>query len=778
MQFYSFGINHQCVSLALRDRFAANEPALRKVYRSAEVSENAEFVIISTCNRTECLLYGVAEDVLNIQAALSNHAGESWPDHATLLQDEAAVAHLLEVTAGLKSLVVGDAQILGQVKDAYRIAVEEERVGAVLHRLMHTAFSTAKRVVNETQLTGGISSIAGTAAAIACEAIAQGSANSDAVHCLIVGAGHMGRLVVEALAREKNISLSITNRTSARASALCETFAGLQQIEWQDRFTAIGSSQVVIVTSASPEYVINPEQLQGLTENRSPVLLIDISVPRNVHPAIAEMEGYTLYDLDDLKDQIDSVLSDRKEALPAARDICQDMLSDFVSWCFHHQAMQPAILAILDTFDTIRKQEIERHAHRFLDADLEQLERITKSIMQKVLAVPVVRLKNVGPDEIDYANGIKLLQTLFARTSCEGPDIHQINYAEQMLDVITQPEPAALSSLASCPFNEEDGTSKSEDPSSFNLSGTVLRLGTRGSTLARWQADHVQGLLESAGHNVVQELITTRGDQILDKPLALIEGKSLFTKELDVALIEGKIDLAVHSLKDLPSQLPSGLMLAAISSRENPLDAFIAHPTFEGTLEELPEGAIIGTSSLRRTAQLKAWRPDLQVVPIRGNVDTRLAKLDASAWQGIVLAAAGLIRIGFADRIHSIFDPSRMLPAVGQGALGIVCAEDNRAVAERLKKTLHDDKTAAAVRSERAFLNFLEGSCHVPVGGYAHWDENGRLVLDGLVAALDGSEVVKGTEEVDPENPEAAGIALARRLLTEGAGEILQLVKL
>ncbi|MEM8488034.1 MAG: hydroxymethylbilane synthase [Bacteroidota bacterium] len=303
-------------------------------------------------------------------------------------------------------------------------------------------------------------------------------------------------------------------------------------------------------------------------------------------------------------------------------------------------------------------------------------------------------------------------------------------------------------------------------------------LGTRGSALALWQADHVQGLLEGAGFSVTQERIVTRGDKILDKPLALIEGKSLFTKELDVALIEGRIDLAVHSLKDLPSELPQGLTLAAISPRENPHDAFVAHPAYNGTLEGLPEGAIIATSSLRRTAQLKAWRPDLQVIPVRGNVDTRLAKLDASNWHGIVLAAAGLIRIGFADRIHTIFDRQLMLPAVGQGALGIVCAEAHADIAQLLATHLHDAQTAAAVRAERAFLKCLEGSCHVPVGGFAHWNEDGVLNLEGLVASMDGREVVKGAIEVNPAHPEEAGTLLATQLLAEGAGEILQLVKL
>ncbi len=775
MQFFSFGINHHQVSLELRDRFAASEQDLKTLYRKTEVSDSAEYVVISTCNRTECLLYGEPSDVHKIQLALSEYAGEPWPLKAFLYQDEAAIMHIFEVTAGLNSLVVGDAQILGQVKDAYRIAVDEEQVGAVLHRLLHTAFSTAKRVVSETDLTSGTSSIAGTAVSIALHALHARRIALDDARWLVVGAGHMGHLVIDALQKVEGGQVRVANRSVERAKALKGHFPDVEMLPWHNLYEGIASADVVIVASGAQDYIINPEELVIRDEGKL-TLMIDIAVPRNINPSVADVAGYHVFDLDSLKKQIDTVITHRKEAMPDARDICKEMLADFVSWCFHHQAMQPAIHAILDTFENIRQQEIERHVHRFVDADLKQLDRITKSIMQKVLAVPVVRLKNVGPDNIDYVNGIKLLQTLFARTSCEGPDLKQLNHSKLMLDAISHPEAASLASLAACPFDENESSVQTRTKNE-NVD-RVLNLGTRGSALALWQANHVQSLLEKAGFEVEQEHITTRGDQILDKPLAQIEGKSLFTKELDVAIVDGRIDFAVHSLKDLPSELPEGLYLAAISPRENPFDAFVAHPDFEGNLEDLPEGAIIATSSLRRTAQLKAWRPDLNIVSVRGNIDTRLAKLDASDWHGIVLAAAGLIRMEWDERIHTLFDTSIMLPAVGQGALGIVCAEENMEVRTILHDTLHDAKTAAAVSSERAFLNYLEGSCHVPVGGFASWDNSGKLVLNGLVASLDGSIVIRGRELVDAEFPEKAGIVLAQRLLAEGADEILQLVKL
>lgn len=304
----------------------------------------------------------------------------------------------------------------------------------------------------------------------------------------------------------------------------------------------------------------------------------------------------------------------------------------------------------------------------------------------------------------------------------------------------------------------------------------VLRLGTRGSTLALWQANHVKDALEAMGYQVTLERMTTQGDQILDRPLAQIEGKSLFTRELDLAILDGRIDLAVHSLKDLPSKLPDGLTFGAISKRETPYDAFIAHPDYKGTLDDLPQGAIIATSSLRRTAQLKAWRPDLDIVPVRGNVDSRLAKLDASSWYGMVLASAGLIRLGLARRIHTAFELDRMVPAAGQGALGIVCAAAHPEIQVLLKKALHNAETAVCVRSERAFLAMLDGSCQVPVGALAFRRDDGLIALHGLVASLDGNVVLKGHEMVSVDVPEDAGRRLAKRLLDQGAAKILQLL--
>ncbi|ACY48774.1 hydroxymethylbilane synthase [Rhodothermus marinus] len=304
----------------------------------------------------------------------------------------------------------------------------------------------------------------------------------------------------------------------------------------------------------------------------------------------------------------------------------------------------------------------------------------------------------------------------------------------------------------------------------------TLILGTRGSALALRQATLIRSFLEARGVSVQVEIIRTTGDHIQDVPLAKIGAKGLFTKELDQALLEGRIDLAVHSLKDLPTEMPEGLVVAAVPERAPPWDVFVAHPDFAGRLEDLPTGAVVATSSLRRQAQLRAWRSDLQVVPVRGNVDTRLRKLEAEGWHGLILAEAGLQRLGLLERVRQRIAPEILLPAVGQGALGVVCAEANRRV-RALLQALHHAPTAAAVRAERALLHALQGGCQVPVAALAAVEADGTLVLRGRVVSLDGRQLVEGVQRGAMAEPEAVGEALAETLLQQGARAILEEIR-
>lgn len=302
----------------------------------------------------------------------------------------------------------------------------------------------------------------------------------------------------------------------------------------------------------------------------------------------------------------------------------------------------------------------------------------------------------------------------------------------------------------------------------------LLRIATRESPLALWQAEYVKAELERLHPNLQVELLgmTTRGDQVLDSPLAKIGGKGLFVKELEVAILEGRADIAVHSMKDVPMAFPEGLHLPVICEREDPCDAFVSNHYAD--LSALPQGARLGTSSLRRQCQLQALRPDLQVISLRGNVNTRLRKLDDGEYDAIILAAAGLKRLGMHERIRSRISPEQCLPAVGQGAIGIECRQGDTRV-EALLAPMNDPATSARVRAERAMNTRLEGGCQVPIAGFAELDGE-QLQMRALVGAVDGSQLLRAEGSARADQAEALGEQLAESLLAQGAGDILAAV--
>jgi hydroxymethylbilane synthase len=304
------------------------------------------------------------------------------------------------------------------------------------------------------------------------------------------------------------------------------------------------------------------------------------------------------------------------------------------------------------------------------------------------------------------------------------------------------------------------------------MSVDTVRIATRKSPLALWQAEHVATALQRHHPGLAVELVrmTTRGDRILDSPLAKVGGKGLFVKELEQGMLEGRADLAVHSMKDVPVDFPAGLHLAVILDRAEHRDAFVSNDY--ATLAELPLGARVGTCSLRRQCQLLAWRADLQICELRGNVNSRLAKLDAGDFDAVILAGAGLLRLGFGDRIRELLTPEQSLPAIGQGAIGIECRADDVRI-NGLLAPLADPVTSLQVSAERALNARLSGGCQVPIAGYAEVDGD-RLWLRGLVGSPDGREMVRGERRGTTAEAVALGTALAEELLGRGAERILR----
>lgn len=299
----------------------------------------------------------------------------------------------------------------------------------------------------------------------------------------------------------------------------------------------------------------------------------------------------------------------------------------------------------------------------------------------------------------------------------------------------------------------------------------TLRIATRQSPLALWQANFVKNELEKHFPELSVELVTmvTKGDVILDTPLAKIGGKGLFVKELELALLENRADIAVHSMKDVPMSFPEGLGLAVICEREDPRDAFVSN--VYDSLDNLPEGAVVGTSSLRRQCQLMAKYPHLNVKSLRGNVGTRLSKLDNGEYDAIILASAGLIRLGLNERIKSYISVEQSLPAAGQGAVGIETRINDERVLNYIEKLNHN-LTACCVRAERAMNTRLQGGCQVPIGGFATL-EGDELTLSALVGSLDGSLIIRASGKANKQNAEQLGISVAEQLLAQGADEIL-----
>nr|Q31JG5.1 RecName: Full=Porphobilinogen deaminase; Short=PBG; AltName: Full=Hydroxymethylbilane synthase; Short=HMBS; AltName: Full=Pre-uroporphyrinogen synthase [Hydrogenovibrio crunogenus XCL-2] len=300
----------------------------------------------------------------------------------------------------------------------------------------------------------------------------------------------------------------------------------------------------------------------------------------------------------------------------------------------------------------------------------------------------------------------------------------------------------------------------------------TLRIATRKSPLAMWQAEFVKAELEKHHEGLTVELLpmSTKGDKILDVPLAKIGGKGLFTKELEDRMLAGEADIAVHSMKDVPMVLPEGFALGAILERHEPTDAFVSNDYAH--FEELPQGAVLGTSSLRRKAQLMAARPDLVVKDLRGNVGTRLGKLDAGDYDAIVLATSGLKRLELDERIRHELSPETCLPAVSQGTLGIEYFEKDPEVLELIQVLNHRD-TEIRTLAERAMNHRLEGGCQVPIGVYAELEDD-QIYLRGLVGALDGSEILRSEARGSQKDPETLGVYVAEQLLEQGAGEILK----
>lgn len=711
----------EALGLLLNGRKLSAEPVLQLVCDLSKCltcprMTISEAAILSTCNRTGIYALGdCPEPLARFLAGYGELRPEDLQPYLCVYEGRAAVEHLFAVAAGLKSQVLGEPQILGQVRGAYELALSNKAVGPVLSELFRRSIQVGKRVRRETALGHHAASLGSVAVELAC----RFHPDLRRASVLVIGTGQMGVLVAQLLCKRGVQGLFLLSRQPSRAEEIARRLGG-QAVSLDQLSAALVAADIAIGVTEATGFVLTVETVgEALRARDRPLLLIDLSVPRNIDPAVKELDGVSLYDLDDLKAVVDADLQRRQKEVPKAESIIREEAEAFLHWLRERQ-VAPWIALLRARAEAIRQEQLQWALPKLRPLDARQrevLEKLTVRLTNKLLHGHTERLKLLAQRS---ERPVELFSELFGI----GPD--------------------------------EMGES--------TQNGKVI-VGTRGSALALAQTQRViEHLRKSFPMEFVTKVIKTSGDQ------GRLKEPGAFIKELQQALLRREIDLAVHSLKDMPTQLPEGLTIAAVLERANPQDVLISR---EGVkLVELPKGARIGTGSPRRAAQLLVARPDLVIMPIRGNVDTRLKKLEAGQYDAVILAAAGLERLGLGGRITEYLPLELMLPAPGQGALAVEIREDDERI-RKLVMGLDHAPTRAAITAERAFLRRLGGGCRVPIAAYAQL-AGGQLVIEGLLANEDGTRLFRGKLSGDPALPEEAGQKLAERLLAQGAQEILK----
>ncbi len=731
------GLNHKTAPLVVRERLAFGESGLESSLTGLlENPAIREGVILSTCNRTEIYvstpdLQEGGRQLLDFLARARGLEPDDFSNHLYTHVEDQAVTHLFAVASGLDSMIPGENQVLGQVRKAWETARSAGATGPHLDRLFPWAVRVGRRARSQTRINQGAASISHAAVEMA-RALLGDLARRTA---LVLGAGKMSELTLRHLTHCGVQRVSVSNRTDARAQELARR-CGVHAVPFEDLDRTLADCDILLTSTGAPHFILTRERLERLMQTRParPLFIMDIALPRDVEPSCADLEQVHLCNLDDLQQAVARNLSHRHEEVAEVTRMVEQETREFLRDLAGRRAV-PAIRRLREHVEALRQEELERARARGLNAEpFALLENFSRNLVRKLLHQPTRRLREMAADG-------------------EAPARLQDSLALFGLEV-----PPAESAAESAEASSEVASGR-----------PLLRLGTRGSDLAVAQSQAVADALRRAWPDleVRLEVIRTTGDRIQDRALSSFGGKGIFTRELEEALLEGRIDLAVHSLKDLPGTLPEGLTLANPPRREDPRDCLVGPP-----LSELPPGARVGTGSPRRRAQLLSLRGDLRCLEIRGNLPTRIGKWKAGDYDALVLAQAGLNRLGLErlgltpDQVHPL-EPEECLPAAGQGLLGLEFREDDEITRIRLQ-ALADPESISAARAERAFLEELQGGCQAPVAALARPDAQG-VCLEALVAAPSGQPVLRRRDWAAPEEAEALGRRVARELLDSGA---------
>lgn len=753
MTLLVLGISHRSAPMSVLDAIALDTSgADALVDRALAGNYVSGAAVLATCNRLEIVADVAAfhGGLADLGSALVETVGLPWDElahHVYVYFDEKAMEHLLTLATGLDSMALGESQILGQLRQSFTVSQDAGHLTGDLSQAMQQALRVGKRAHSETALDSVSQSLLDTALAAAVPHIGP----LEQVDALVVGAGAMSGLTVATLHRRGVNRITVINRTLERAERLVAPVGG-RAIVLDEHTLAreIADADLIVSVTGSRGTVLGQEQIiagmQQDLDDQPNKFLVDLALPHDISPDVEELPHIRLIGLEDLSamfaDTGHRTDSGVVEVITEVRSIIRTEMEELAAGR-RARAIAPTVTALRSQAEATVAAEFERLRRKLGDAvDDRALGEIRKSLaraVDKIIHTPTVKVKELSAadGEVDYAAALTTLFDLSAKPRPDGIDRSKVTVSAPGVPAVAARDNHYVAADGLRPV--ADHTLDVVEPK--NPTGRTLRLGTRRSMLARSQSTAIaQQIAAQTGWRVEIVEVVTEGDVNMN-PLAQMGGTGVFVSAVRTALLTGKIDVAVHSLKDLPTAPAPGIELAAVPPRVDPSDVLIARDGL--SLSELPAGASVGTGSPRRAAQLRAARPDIEVRGVRGNVDTRIRHVTEGRLDGVVLAAAGIRRLGRLAEVTDVIDSSVMLPAPGQGALAIECRSVDSDLGEfdaevrRALGSIHDEATALAVMSERAVLSRAEAGCSAPIGALATI-EGHSLSITGVMADDDG----------------------------------------
>jgi hydroxymethylbilane synthase len=684
-------LSHRFAPIAVRERLALNKEQTINALQELKKSYHEVF-IVSTCNRLSIYAFGPSHnEILNFFDQFGNYR-----QYLSILPDsEIAIRNIFSTAAGLESQAVGEHQITGQIRDALDLSREQKTIGPVLDELVRQSLHTGKRVRLETN----IGKFSASLATVGFELISQHGFDFSNTTFLVIGTGNMANLVTTVLDRTKIKKLYIASHDQDRANQMAEEWNGVP-VEMENIHQALSEAGVIV---GGTQGEINLLHEETMAESKCPrakfalqaggsKLFIDFGVPRNFNPELKNDPNLTLYDLDDIKKITYDGLLKRYDEIPQARKIVNEELDWFMVW-LRNRKVAPVIEAYWNNMEDIKEEELKWLLPKLSNVDdhtKDLLQRFTHRLLRKISNPTIEGIKRIAQNLHEQDN--------------------PINTAKQILDV--------------------------EGIDIFVPKKKII-VGTRGSKLALTQTNWVIDQLKKVqpDYEFETKIIRTSGDE------GNIDVVGAFTSALQRSMLAGEIDLAIHSYKDIPTEEVVGLRVIPVTERKDVRDVLISKTGKK--LKDLPAGAVIGTGSLRRSAQLKQIRPDLEYKFIQGNVESRIHKMETEDYDGIILAATGLEKMNMLDVATEIFETKDMLPAVGQAILGIELIDKEGYILDLVKKLKHEP-TKNAADAERAFLIALGGGCNMPIAAYAQANDT-EITIEGVYATEDGEHFERDT---------------------------------